>query len=267
MIRKASKERLGSWFVVRRALSPVVRRLPGFKFDAASHFVSERYQRLDQRRLEHLASLELELSGKSVLELGAGIGNHTQFFVDRNCRVTTTDGRLSNVKILRQRYENLDVRHFDLDRSGAKLSGTFDVVYCYGTLYHLERPAGALALLSQHCSEKLLLETCVSFGDRPELNPCAEKSYVPDQALRGKGCRPTRSWIWHALAQLFEHVYVPVAQPWHEQFPVEWNEHQISEPPARAIFVASRKSLQNRSLVAVRDPRELPTRQKRGCDT
>ena len=60
-------------------------RLEGFR--------SDHYQRHNRRRQEHLATLELPIAGRSVLEVGAGIGDHTAFFTDRGCRVTATDGR------------------------------------------------------------------------------------------------------------------------------------------------------------------------------
>ena len=113
-------------------------------------FHSLHYLRHNQRRQEHLATLGLDMPGKSVLEVGAGLGDHTSFFLDRGCRVVTSDARPSNLEKLRQRFaaeKNVSVRQIDLDQ--AVLSGlgddeSFDIVYCYGLLYHLSRPAEAL---------------------------------------------------------------------------------------------------------------------------
>jgi len=44
---------------------------------ALNDFHSVGYLRHNARRLEHLNSLGLDISGRSVLELGAGIGDHT----------------------------------------------------------------------------------------------------------------------------------------------------------------------------------------------
>ncbi len=43
-------------------------------------FQSEHYQRHNEKRLEHLASLNLPIADSTVLEVGAGIGDHTGFF-------------------------------------------------------------------------------------------------------------------------------------------------------------------------------------------
>ena len=56
-------------------------------------FLSMHYLRHNARRLEHLAGLGLPLHGRSVVEFGAGVGDHTAFYLDRDCAVTATDAR------------------------------------------------------------------------------------------------------------------------------------------------------------------------------
>jgi hypothetical protein len=215
---------------------------------ACEDFRSDEYLHHNQRRQEHLASLELPLPGASVLEVGAGLGDHTSFFIDRGCMVTTTDGRPENVDLLGRRYPELDVRLLDLDPPPAQPI-VADVVYCYGLLYHVSDPSATLTFLARCTRELLLLETCVSFGDEEEINPVSELSETPSQALSGTGCRPTRPWIWARLAEHFEHVYATATQPWHDQFPLDWS----SPPPGggltRAVFVGSHRPLDSRSLV------------------
>src|ERR1700689_2103588 len=65
-------------------------------------FHSPNYLRHNARRLEHLASLGLDLHGRSVLELGAGIGDHTTFFLDRDCSVVSVEPRPENCHLFRQ---------------------------------------------------------------------------------------------------------------------------------------------------------------------
>src|SRR4051794_26482202 len=82
----------------------VLGRIRRMKLTPKGSFWSPQYIRHNQRRQEHLASLGLEIAGRDVLEVGAGIGDHTSFFLDRGCRVTITDGRPKNVRLLRERY-------------------------------------------------------------------------------------------------------------------------------------------------------------------
>ena len=77
------------------------------------NFTSEHYQRHNRRRQEHLATLGLDLSGRRVLEIGAGIGDHTGFFVDRGCNITSTDGRPDCVTALGNRFPGLKTVLFD----------------------------------------------------------------------------------------------------------------------------------------------------------
>jgi len=222
-------------------------------------FHDHEYLRHNARRQEHLASLALPVAGASVLEVGAGIGDHTHYFLDRGCSVTVTEAREENLRLLRTRYPRLDVRHLDLDRPVRLAGAPFEVVYCYGTLYHLREPAKAIQFLDDSCARTLLLETCVSFGDEPVLNPIKEDRRDPSQALSGRGCRPTRPWVLRELRRHFQFVYLPLTQPNHEEFPTDWTRPELHRLPlARAVFVASRFALDNPVLST-----ELPVRQDR----
>jgi hypothetical protein len=216
------------------------------------------YLRHNQRRLEHLATLGLPLAGRSVLEVGAGIGDHTEFFLDRGCSVLTTDGRPENVEVLRERFPWIAVEFLDLDHPDPSFTYGAEVVYCYGTLYHLARPADALAFLAERCGNLLLLETAVSFGDELSVNIVAEQAFHPSQAVSGQGCRPTRQWVLERLRLYFPHVYLPKTQPWHPEFPLDWT---AAPPPAgelsRAVFIASREALAHAGLTETLPERQI----------
>jgi hypothetical protein len=92
----------------------------------------------------------------------------------------------------------------------------------------------------------LFFESCVFFSGGEEINPTSESQQDPTQAYSGIGCRPTRAWIFRELRKLFEFVYIPITQPWHEEFPTDWgNEKHHKAPLQRAIFVASREPICN----------------------
>ncbi len=217
------------------------------------------YLRHNARRQEHLASLGIPVAGSSVLEVGAGIGDHSHYFLDRGCRTTITEARQENLRLLRKRYPSADVRRLDLEDPVTLPGAPFDVVYCYGTLYHLSRPAPAIRYLSDNCSRTLLLETCVSFGDELTVNRTPEDRRAPSQALSGTGCRPTRPWMMRELQKHFEFVYVPVTQPNHDEFPIDWTRRdRHGAVLARAVFVASRSHVESPLLAT-----ELPAEQRR----
>lgn len=192
-----------------------------------------------------------------MLEVGAGIGDHTSFFLDRGCQVVSSEARPENLEILRSRYPNIEVRHLDLDVPDPKTS-EFDIVYCYGLLYHLNKPAEAIEFMSHHCRKMLLLETCVSFGDDELINPCLEPAESPSQAVSGHGCRPTRKWIYNQLKKHFAFVYMPITQPNHEEFPIDWSVPDSTPTLTRSIFIASRQAIDNQLLLE-----DIPLKQKR----
>lgn len=214
--------------------------------DPVKNFHSDHYLRHTARRLEHLASLRIPLAGLSVLEVGAGIGDLSHYYLDRGCSVTITEAREDNLQHLRARYPNSLVRSLDLE-SPDRLDGSpFDVVHCYGLLYHLSKPKEALAFLGASTRRMLLLETCVSFGEEDALHRIGEVQRNPTQAVSGTGCRPTRGWIFRELQELFPWVYLPMTQPCHEEFPLDWSAPELHRQPfQRAIFIASRNPLEN----------------------
>jgi SAM-dependent methyltransferase len=223
----------------------------------ARAFQSVEYLRHTQRRQEHLATLGLPLAGRSVFEVGAGIGDHTSFFLDRGCEVVVTEARPRNVRVLRQRLPGVDVRQLDLDDPPAGFDVSAQVTYCYGTLYHLGRPAEALEFMAARTEDMLLLETCVSPGDGDDVKLVPEQRSKPSQSVHGRGCRPTRRWVWNRLTALFDHVYVTRTQPWHEEFPLDW-EAAPGPGLTRSVFVASRRPLELPTLVD-----HVPARQER----
>jgi FkbM family methyltransferase len=220
-------------------------------------FRDSHYLRHNQRRQEHLASLGLPLEGRSVLELGAGIGDHTTFFIDRNCSVCVSEGRPELYELLRERYHWMRTELLDLEKPNPQFNDLFDVVYAYGVLYHLRDPAFALEEMSRWCGSLLLLETCVSTGDDLAVNLVSEAREDATQSVGGEGCRPTRPWIFNALRERFAHVYATVTQPWHPEFPLDWDSPAQSAL-MRAVFVASRSPLELPTLTS-----RLPVRQCR----
>ena len=145
------------------------------------------YMRINARRLEHLATLGLPLNDRSVLEIGAGIGDLTTYFLDRGCSVTSVEPRTENCRIfsanMRERASTgyggvirCRLCRGDIDWIGRNLDETFDVVLGYGLLYHLEDPSAALEIIARRCCGVALIETCVSAGGGEAVNPVIEQA-------------------------------------------------------------------------------------------
>jgi len=204
------------------------------------------YHAINEARLAHLASLKLPLENKTVLEVGAGIGDLTHFFEQRGCSVLSTEGRRENVVEFRRRWPLRKIEQVDLNEEGSHTRfGTFDIVFCYGTLYHVPRPLLVLQDLAHVCKGMLLLSTRVHSTDNGEPNLIERKIQVCDQGLYEVECVPARNWIFEQLRELFPCVYSTTTQPQHVNFPLEWPATTYS----RAVFVASHEFLASPFLV------------------
>jgi len=222
-------------------------------------FLDDSALSINQARQDHLASLGLDLANRQVLEVGAGIGLHTQFWVDRGCEVMITDGAEANVQELRRRWPQLESRAVDLDtREDLRDLGRFDIVYCYGLLYHLGRPREALAMMSE-ISDMILLELICNDRDDVSLDLVRDPPGL-NQSTQGQGCRPSRGWILEQLRGLWGHAYISRTQPDHGEFPQDWTNHKNRN--ARAVFVGSRSALDNPELLT--QPLQQQTTHKKG---
>src|SRR6266566_5991885 len=208
---------------------------------------------INKARMDHLASLNLPIEGRSVLEVGAGIGLLSGFFEERGCTVLSTDARPENVAEIKRRNPRRDVAMLDLEQPAQVAAlGKFDIVFCYGTLYHLASPEPALEAMAR-VSDMILLETCVSPGEG-EAAPKVPELLTVNQAFSGTGSRPTREWVLNRLKRFWGNGYISATQPSHEDFPLDWTVPP-TVPNVRAIFVGCRTPLSNPMLET-----EIPAR-------
>lgn len=206
---------------------------------------------INKARLEHLESLNLPLAGRTVLDVGCGIGHLAQFFVKQRCSVTCVDGRSENIASLRQRYPGLPAHVADVQAVSMDKFGKFDVVFSYGLLYHLDNPVSGLRNLAAACNDLLLLETVIC-DSKKSVVEFVDENLTTNQALLPLACRPSPSFVTLALNRIgFPHVYQPITSPQHQDFRFYWRdqlEHQRDGHLLRCVFVASRRPLKNANL-------------------
>jgi hypothetical protein len=218
-------------------------------YSPLTYFHKDGYLRKNSRMLEHLATLRIPISGMSVLEVGAGVGDHSHYYIDRDCRITITDVRPENLDYLRKRYPQGNIQFLNMDNPAPIEGSPFDIVHCYGLLYHLSDPEKALEFLSKNCSRMIFLETRVMFGEKEELSFFPENRLRPIASYSGTGCIPTRLWVYKKIKTLYEYVYLPKTQPNQKDYPLDWtapDKHQ--SPRARAVFIGSREKIENELL-------------------
>ena len=209
------------------------------------------YQDITGARLEHLAGLDLPLAGRSVIDVGSGIGRLSEFFVERGCEVFCVDGREDNIARLRALYPERRAAVVDVQTDQLREHGSFDVVFCYGLLYHLSNPIGFLHNAAAICRELMIVETCITDSE-DRVVFLVDDPDDPTMALNRVASRPSPTYVVTALRLSgFEHVYSPRALPRHKDFQYERrndSSHLRDDNVMRDIFVASRRELKLPSL-------------------
>ena len=83
-----------------------------------------------------------------ILEIGSGIGNLSQCFVDDNRDITLSDLRDNYCAILQNKFDNpvekIDLVHQDFDAQYLHLLGTFDTVFALNVIEHIQNDVLAL---------------------------------------------------------------------------------------------------------------------------
>lgn len=209
------------------------------------------YRAITDARLSHLASLDLPVEGRSVVDVGCGIGRLSEFFVDRNCDVLCLDGRPENIELLRREYPQRRAAVADVETDALLEHGEFDVLFCYGLLYHLAEPFAFIRRAASICRELMIVETCICDAEEHVAFLVRDPS-DPTMALEEIGSRASPSYIATALrANGFEHVYSPRDLPDHPDFTyrrLRDLSYFRDGHALRDIFVASRRPLESEAL-------------------
>jgi 2-polyprenyl-3-methyl-5-hydroxy-6-metoxy-1,4-benzoquinol methylase len=227
-----------------------IRQINKTKSASDKNFFELSYQLHNIARLSHLNSLNLDLNCKRVLELGAGIGDRTLFYLYKGCNITPIEGRQELCDFITKRFGIAAIK-IDFEYECEKLIDylDYDVVHCYGLLYHLSNPS---EFLKNACKtgKIFLLETCVSTDDADDpINIVNENIVDATQAISGKGCRPTRKWIFDELKKYYPFTYFSITQPKHKEFPLDLRKKLADDHLTRTIFIASSREIHNPNLV------------------
>ena len=209
------------------------------------------YRAITEARLSHLAALDLPLEGRSVIDVGCGIGRLSEFFAERGCDVFCVDGREENIALLRHNYPERRAAVVDVEGDELLAHGEFDVFFCYGLLYHLADPFAFLRRAAGISRELILLETCICDAEE-HVSFLVRDPQDPTMALEEIGSRASPAYVAAALRSGgFEHVYSPREAPDHPDFQYRrFNDLSYFRDghPLRETFVAARRPLDSPAL-------------------
>lgn len=191
-----------------------------------------------------LNDLQMQADLHSALDVGCGVGDFSKFLTDLGFRVVAVDGRQQNVDEAKRRYPEITFVVADADELCSVKLGKFDLVLCFGLLYHLENPFRTIRELHSSTGKVLAIEgMCV-----PDANPTMslfDEAPVEDQSLNSVAFYPSEPCLIKMLYRAgFPFVYSLKKLPDNNLY-VE----SIWRKRVRTMLVASKQQLDTSALV------------------
>jgi SAM-dependent methyltransferase len=201
------------------------------------------------RQIREAARMELA----TCLDVGCGPGWFSERLSSLGLRVEGLEGRLENVEAARRRVPGVRFHHLDIESEPSIGGlGTYDLVFCFGLLYHTENPFRVIRNLRRLTSKVLLVETRVIPDEAPSARLVSE-NVNETQGLTHHAWILSRAALVKMLqVSGFANVYEYVAPLDHEDFRETPTRHRI-----RRVFLASDLPLGNGDL-ALLPPAEAP---------
>jgi SAM-dependent methyltransferase len=196
-----------------------------------------------------LTDMERQRPLKTALDVGCGFGYFADVLAGRGLQVLGVDARSENVAEAARRSPNIEWRVGDIEDPDTRALGEFDLVLCFGLLYHLENPFRAIRNLAALTRSVLICESVVAPTGRVSA-VLYEENQIQDQALRYIALIPTEGFLVKCLYQAgFPFVYRARRLPDHHEFRAALWRHR-----RRTVLVASRTPLQETTLRLVPEP-------------
>ncbi len=202
------------------------------------------------RRVVNELKPAMELS--TALDAGCGVGFFAKILQDAGLNVRGFDGRMENVEQACNRFPGIPFEQGDVENLEIRKLGEFDLVLCFGLIYHLENPLLAIRNLYALTAKCLLLESmCL-----PDAEPwmlLREEPSTEDQSLTDVAFYATEGGLVKMLYRAgFTSVYRLSPLPNHDDFR-ETSEHLRR----RTVLLASRKKTSLSQLTPIAEPRQV----------
>jgi tRNA (mo5U34)-methyltransferase len=216
-------------------------------------FDSVHYDRLNASReavvKELLPRLKEKDELRTAVDVGCGLGFFSALLHTLGFQVTAVDGREENATEGRKRYPGINFVTGNAEHLSPLGLGTFDLVLCFGLLYHLENPFAAIRNLHSLTGKVLLVESMCAPGIDSSMQ-LLDEAAVRDQGLTYVAFYPTEPCLVKMLYRAgFPFVYGLTHPPDHADFhATNWRRK------ARTMLVASRDRLNATGLVLLQEP-------------
>jgi tRNA (mo5U34)-methyltransferase len=213
-----------------RSTSEITIKLTPFDQREYRELIEAREQTI--RRMARKLKPALGLS--NAVDAGCGVGFFSQTLAECGFNVCGFDARAENVSEARRRFPGIPFEEADIEDHAIPGLGRFDLVLCFGLLYHLENPLRAIRNLRALTEKCLLVESMCLPEERCTLL-LREEPHQDDQSLAAVACYPSEGALVKMLYRAgFAKVYRVTLFPDHDDFR-ETREHL----QRRTILLAS----------------------------
>lgn len=163
-------------------------------------------------------TLKSALALSDALDAGCGVGFFSQVLCRCGLNTRGFDGRPENVEEARNRFPGIPFETNDVERREVLELGKFDLVVCFGLLYHLENPLLAIRHLHAMTRKCLLLESMCLPDERSSML-LREEPRQSDQSLTDVACYPSEAGLVKMLYRAgFTTVCRVLPLPDHDDF-------------------------------------------------
>jgi SAM-dependent methyltransferase len=216
-------------------------------------------RRLTEDRMNFIVPLLRELRHTigidSAVDVGCGLGDFSAFLSQFGIsRVVGIDGRTENLVEARKRHKDVVFQLADAEELPVEQLGSFDLVLCFGLLYHLENPLRAIRKLHALTSKVLIIESVCVPGAKPKLE-LLDEAEVQNQGLNHLGFYPSEPCLVKMLSRAgFPFVYQFLELPDNTLYAETAQRKRM-----RTMMVASRSQLYGPNLRLVQDQLRMST--------
>jgi FkbM family methyltransferase len=187
----------------------------------------------------------------TALDAGCGLGFFAQILEECGLDVGAFDGRDENVEEARRRYPHISFSKGDIESPDILHLGSFDLVLCFGLLYHLENTFLAIRHLRALTGKGLLLESMCLPENKPWMILRNERT-LEDQSLTDVAFYPSEGCIVKMLYRAgFAAVYRVNPLPDDDSF-----RETPSRSRRRTVLFASPAPITLRGLDLLTEPLE-----------
>ncbi|HUL35288.1 MAG TPA: class I SAM-dependent methyltransferase [Candidatus Eisenbacteria bacterium] len=196
-----------------------------------------------------LPDLMQRMNLKTALDLGCGLGHYANVLHSQGFDVLAVDGREENVIEAKRRYPDLRFQIADAQDPSLADLGKFDLVFCFGLLYHLENPFSVVRSISALASKLVLIEGIVYPSPEPVMVLMDENTGV-DQGLNFMAFYPSETCLIKMLRRAgFAHCHNPSRMPAHPEYHKGANGFR-----RRTVVAAAKEAIESSLLSTWADP-------------